>query len=190
MDTIKKKPGCFKIFFLIVIFVVILLVLFVANALDLPRQWGLTHSKAEKIFDDTADREAAVQLTSELTTAGINTTGMTLYVLPEREGGGSAVYALLDASAGFVFTGSESGDPMLATMAAIVRSETAKADGIKEVAIEYKDASGATLITLGATTEDITAFADGTISEEAFIAKVGGKTNIKNVVQRASEILQ
>lgn len=176
---------------LLILFVLLLgALLFVASALQLPQKWGLVKSKAEKVFDETADRAAADEIKAELVASGFSTDGLSVYVLTSRDGNGTAVYAVFDASQGFSFNVSESGDPFLASMAALVRNEAAKENGVREVAIEYRDETGATLLTAGALTEDIVDFADGVITQEEFMQKVGGKADLQNIVQKSTELLK
>ena len=95
-----------------------------------------------------------------------------------------------DFAAGFSFNVSEGGDPFLGSMAALVKSEAAKENGVREVAIEYRDETGATLLTAGALTQDIVDFADGVITQEEFMLKVGGKADLKNLAEKSAELLQ
>lgn len=187
----KKKGGCLR--GILIFFVVLLLVVGVAAALvlDLPRKSGLVKSATEKLYDvQGADRVAAADLVAELETKGVATKGMEVYVLPLRDGSGSGAYVVLDQSNGFAFAPSEGGDPFLGTLASLAKSEAVKANGIKDVAFEYRDAKGRSLITIGAKIQDGVDFADGKMTEKEFMAKVGGKADLQNITAAIQELFQ
>lgn len=187
----KKKPGFLKGCLLFVLVLVLLAAGFVANALGLPQKLGLVKSATEKRYDvQASDRTAAADLVAELETKGIATKGMEVYVLPLKDGSGSGAYVVLDVAAGFGFNASGEGDPFLGTLATLAKSEAVKAGGVKNVAFEYRDDKGRTLITIGASVQDGADFADGKMTQEQFMAKVGGKADLKNVSAAIQEILQ
>lgn len=188
----RKKRGCLKS--CLVFFVVLFLLIggFVASALGLPRKWGLVKSKTEKVFDtNEADRYVAEDLRAALETEGIATKGMEIYVLPERDGEGASAYVVLDEAAGFSFSpSSDEGVPFLGTLASLAKSEAAKEGGVDRVAFEYKDKQGRTLIVVSSSLQDGVDFADGKITREQFMAKVGGQIEFKNLLEAQLEELQ
>lgn len=187
----KKKGGCLR--GILIFLVVLLLVVGTAAALvlDLPRKAGLVKSATEKFYDvQGADRAAAADLVAELETKGIPTKGMEVYVLPLKDGSGSGAYVVLDQSKGFAFAPSGGGDPFLGTLASLAKSEAVKANGMKDVAFEYRDAQGRSLITVGAKIQDGVDFADGKMTEKEFMAKVGGKADMQNITAAIQELLQ
>jgi hypothetical protein len=186
-----KKGGCLKGCLLFLLVLLLLVGAIVANALGLPQKLGLVKSATEKRYDvQAADRVAAADLVAELETKGVATKGMEVYVLPLKDGSGSGAYVVLDQSNGFAFAPSEGGDAFLGTLASLAKSEAVKANGIKDVAFEYRDAKGRSLITIGAKVQDGADFADGKITEGEFMAKVGGKADMQNITAAINEILQ
>lgn len=187
----KKNGGFLRGCLLFVLVLILFVGGFIANALGLPRKLGLVKSAAEKVYDaQRADRVAAEDLRGDLEEAGIVTKGMEVYVLPMKDGSGAGAYVLLDEAAGFSFNASGDGDPFLDTLAAMAKSEAAKNGGLTYAAFEYKDAKGRSLITIGASVKDGADFADGKISQEEFMAKVGGKADLQNVSAAIQEMLQ
>jgi hypothetical protein len=188
----KKKRGCLRSCLLA--FVILLLAAggVIAGALGLPRKWGLVKSSTERIFDvDNTDRYAASDIEAELEASGVATAGMDVYVLPRRDGQGAAAYVTLDASDGFSFSpkaGEE--DPLLGTFAAFSRAAAAKGGAVSYAAFEYKDPKGRTLVTIGASIKDGIDYADGKISREQFAERIGGTTDLKNLVDVQLEVLQ
>ncbi len=190
VDKSKKKHGCIRGCFLFLLILILLVGGFVASAMRLPEKFGITKSKAEKVFDvQNPDRAAAEDLRVAFEKEGIATKGMDVYVLPEKDGEGASAYVVLDQSQGFTFSSSKDGDPFLNTLATLAKSEAAKKNGITRVAFEYKDAQGRALISMGAKVQDGADFANGKITREQFMAKVGGKTDIKNVIDAQLEML-
>lgn len=188
----KKKKGSFLRGCLLIFLALVLLVAGVAaSALGLPRKLGLVKSKVEKAYDvHQADRYAAEDLRAVMAAEGLSTKGMDVYVLPLKDGKGSGAYVVLDESAGFSFNASGDGDPILDTLAAMAKSEAAKSGGLTYAAFEYKDAKGRSLITIGASVQDGADFADGKITQEQFMAKVGGKADLQNVSAAIQDMLK
>lgn len=187
----EKKFGILKGCLIAVLVFLLLLGGLVAAAFRVPEKLGIVKSKTEKLYDvDNADRYVAGDLRAALEQTGIATEGMEIYVLPLKDGSGSGAYVVLDESSGFSFSPSGGGDPFLGTLAALATSEAVKEGGVKYVAFEYKDKAGRSLITVGASVQDGADFANGTISREEFMAKVGGQADLQNVSAAIQEILQ
>ena len=119
----------------------------------LPEQWGLRKPAAVKAFgaNPEPDRGAALELQAELADAGIDTTGMYSYVLPYQDASqGAALYAVLDASAGFRFPDAGDQDPVLPTMARLAGSPALAEAGVSRIALDYRDVSGAPVVAMTA----------------------------------------
>lgn len=186
-----KKGGFLKGCLLFALVLVLLIVGLVANALGLPRKLGLVKGATEKLYDvQSADRAAAADLVAGFEAEGIATKGMDVFVLPLKDGTGSGAYVVLDESAGFSFNASGDGDPILDVLAAMAKSEAAKSGGLKYAAFEYRDAKGRSLITIGASVQDGADFAEGKITQEQFMAKVGGRADLQKVSAAIQEMLQ
>ena len=187
----KKKGGFLRGCLLFVLVLVLLIGGLVASALGIPRKLGLVKSTTEKRYDvQAADRAVAADLVAELETKGVRTQGMDVYVLPLKDGSGSGAYVVLDESKGFGFAPSAGGDPFLGTLASLAKSEAVKVGGVKSVAFEYRDAKGRSLITIGASIQDGADFADGKITKEEFMAKVGGRADLQKVSEAIQEMIK
>ena len=147
----------------------------------LPEQWGLRKSAAEKAFgaNPEPDRGAALELQAELADAGIDTTGMYSYVLPYQDASqGAALYAVLDASAGFRFPDSGDQDPVLATVARLADSPALAEAGVTRIAIDYRDVSGTPVLAMTAPIASIQAFSHGEITREAFLQSIEAQVDL------------
>ena len=172
----KKGPGCVRIGCIGVLLVVFALIALGAGLyFQIPQRVGLLPS-AERTFASTPDREAATALRDELNKAGIDTKGMEIYVLPFRDKPGSVAYVVLDSAQGFKFKGG-SKDPVIDYFKQMAQSETTKKYGLQRIAMEYKSPTGASLLSLTASTDTINAFINGTVSRGEFLKKVDGQAN-------------
>lgn len=187
IPTPKKKKGLFRRFvgwiFKLILLAIIIIVVLVGLALRLPEKWGLTKSPTEKVFDYTPDRESAKAILKAVEASGLSVKGIELYVLPKKDSDQTAAFAILDSSQGFSLNATSEGDPFLDTMVALVRSQAARDARVASVAVEYRDASGKSLITLGAPTASILDFADKKISREEFGKSLGAKVDLKNNIE-------
>lgn len=178
----KKKGSCLKSCLVFFVVLALLIGALVAMVLGLPRKLGLIPSKAEKAFVvDEPDHVAAASLRADIEKEGLSTKGMDIYVLPYKEGNHSAAYVVLDEGAGFSFAPSAGGEPFLDTLAALAKSEAAKANGVTHVAFEYKDKQGRTLVVMGSNVQAGADFANKKITREEFMAQVGGQADLKNI---------
>ncbi|MBI5651423.1 MAG: hypothetical protein HZC40_13425 [Chloroflexi bacterium] len=176
----KPKPktgiGCVRIGCTLILgFVFVIVAIVAVLYFRVPQQLGLLPS-AQRAFADTPDRAAAIALRDELTKAGIDTRGMGIYVLPYRDKPGSVVYITLDSAQGFKFK-SGSKDPVVDYFKQIAQSGSAKQYDIRRLAMEYKSPAGISLLSLTASTDTITAFANGAINRSEFLKKLDGQAN-------------
>lgn len=144
----------------------------------LPQRWGLRTSPAEHTFEPEPDRIASMALAAELDEAGVDTTGLYLYVLPyvERERG-AVLYAVLDGTMEFRFP---SRDPsaVLDYMALLAESETVQSASVSRIAVDYRDRSGAQIAVLTAPVDAVLAFSRGEMSQEDFMEALEGKIDV------------
>lgn len=144
----------------------------------LPQKLGLWRTPAQKLLAPQPDREAASTILRDLAQSGVNTRGMELYVLPYRDGSGAMAYAVLDGSKGFAFP-STIGDPLVQVMVALARGQAAQTYGLKRVAIEYRDQTGQSLVTMTAATKSLEAYIQGTITRQQLLQAIDGTADLK-----------
>ena len=175
----KKKRGCCFSGCLVIVLVLLVSGLGAGALLArLPAQLGLWPS-ADSRLAGTPDRAGAAAILAELQAEGIDTTGLTLYVLPVTGQSGSLAYAILDTSAGFHFpTATDSArNPIPDMFTRLTGGPAATAAKVAQVAIEYRNPTGQSLGVLTASTASIHDFAAGTINQAAFSAALHGNFN-------------
>jgi hypothetical protein len=175
----KKGHGCFFKGCLTTLLVLVLLVAGVGALLArLPQQLGLWPSGAS-LLSGTPDRAGAAAILTEMEAEGIDTTGVTLYVMPVEGKDGTLAYAILDTSTGFRFpTATTSGrNPIPDMFVRLTGGQAAEAAGVAQVAIEYRNTAGQTLGVLTASKSSIHDFASGAIDETAFGNAMHGTFN-------------
>jgi hypothetical protein len=142
---------------------------------DVPARLGLREPAVERLLSGEPDRQAAQMFIEELQATGLDTQGMYLYVLPIEGQSYSLAYAVLDASAGFHFNSTAEGDGVTDLLTRMAASDTAGAYGVGRVAIEYRNMAGTRILTLTAPADVIRDFANGTISQDAFMQALEGE---------------
>jgi hypothetical protein len=147
-----------------------------ALVLRVPQQLGLIPT-AETLLADTPDREAAAELMASMQASGVDTTGMSLHVLPMRDGSGAIAYAVLDVSAGFQFPAA-SDRPGLIEMFVRLSDDQARAHGVTRVAIDYRDAAGTNLGLLTAPVDAIARVASGQDDLDTFSRSIDGRVDV------------
>jgi hypothetical protein len=170
--------GCLTILGLLLVGGVILAVLL----LRVPQQLGIWPSGAT-LLQGTPDREAAAAILDEVAAAGMDTTGLSLYVFPVEGQEGALAYAVLDTSAGFRFPTGTAANPIPDLFGKLSGGSTVDEAGIEQVAIAYRDESGRTLGVLTASTDDIRQFVAGEIDEETFSAQLNGDVDLGAVLE-------
>ena len=126
---------------------------------------GLRESAAERVFAGPPDREASAALMASLQSAGMNTQGVEVHVLPMAGYEGSAAILVLDASKGFdldTWFGS-GGDGTGEAFDEATLQEL----GVTRLAFDYVDARGNSIVTLSAATEDLDALGDDEATDDA-----------------------
>ena len=141
-------------------------------------QLGIWRSPSERLLSGTPNRQAAEEILAALDEAQIDAAGMTLYVLPVAGTDRSIAYAVLDAAEGFSFTLSRDEDPFIGLMEAMSTGRTAAEAKITRVAIDYRDASGDSLVLLTASTEILQRFRKGEIDQAAMLAAIDGRADL------------
>jgi hypothetical protein len=141
---------------------------------DVLARLGLRQSPAERLLSGEPDRQAAQLIMDELSGSGVDTQGMSLYVLPIEGQSYSLAYAVLDASAGFRFDRTAGGDSVLALLERMATTDATGAYTIGRVAIDYRGPEGNRVLTLTAPTQAIRDFAEGRITRDTFMQALEG----------------
>lgn len=165
--------GCGPLLLLFLLLIAVVAVVY----FDLPERLGLVESATERLLAPQPDREAAATLLQELAKAGVSTRGTELYVLPYKDGSGAVAYAVLDTSQGFTFPQS-TGDPVVQYMLLLARGQAAQGYGLKRVAIEYRDDTGKSLVTMTAATKSLEAYLNGTITRQQLLQAIDGTADL------------
>jgi hypothetical protein len=176
----KKRKGCFfwGCMSTIAVIVIVALVLSIA-VFKVPQKIGIVKTATERMMSQTFDRETAAKVTADIKAAGINTTGVEVYVIPEKKSDSSVLLAVLDASKGFHFTNTGAND---AISGYLVQMASSCANyGVNRIALEYKDVEGKSLATVTAPTDVITKYSQGKISYEDFLKAIDAKMDIDNL---------
>lgn len=192
--TAKKKKrgcrGCLK--WLLIIFGVLLLIGAILAALfyRVPDRLGIIPSAAEKRLTGVPDREASASMLAEAQAAGMNAQGVSLYVLPMKEGDESIAFALLNSTEGFAFPRGGQRDPMIQTLIQLGTTATARQAGVSVVGFEFLDDQGRSYMTIAARTEDIQAVANGRMTDHQFMQVSYGDIRMDEVFSAEMEALQ
>ncbi len=174
----KKKRGCLATGCLTILGLLLVVVVVVGGlVLRVPQQLGIWPSGA-KLLEGTPDREAAAAILDEVAAAGVDTTGLSLYVFPVEGRDGALAYAVLDTSAGFHFPTGTDANPLPDLFGRLASGSTVDEAGIEQVAIAYRDESGRTLGVLTASTNVIRQFVAGEIDEAAFSEQLSGDVDL------------
>lgn len=160
----------------------------VAVHYQVPEKLGLRQAPVERLDTDVPDRQTAEALEAEMAAAGMDMQGVSVMVLPYKDGSGSLAVAVLDAGDGFHFGGSDTGGAdagsadtggdVTAYLEALAAGGADNPYGIKRAAIQYVDAEGNALITMTADAESIGRFARGEIDRDTFLAAVEGRVDL------------
>ncbi len=152
---------------------------------QVPQRLGLLKPAAQRMLAATPERAAAADLTADTGRAGFGTTGVGVYVLPYKSQAGSLAYVVLDGSQNFSFP-SSSHDPIVDCFKALADSPNTKKYGIQQIAMEYKDPTGATLLQLTAPTATISGYANGSVSRQDLLKAITGQVNWPAFVKATS----
>lgn len=145
-------------------------------------KWGLRKSPAAKLLG-APDRAAADMLRLEMIASGMPADGVQSYILPIKGQDQKALYTIVDASQGFdlVAAGATSTDALVDLLVRYANSQTVTDQKVGYIAIEYRDASGATLSVLTAPTDIIRGFANGSVSREEFMKALDGRVDVGQI---------
>ncbi len=139
-----------------------------------PQKIGLIKSPAERLFTVTPDSEKAGAIMADLEAAGFNTTGVEVYVLPVAGTDDNVAIFVLDASHGFDFSQSSSGDPFNDFISVISRYQE---QGINRAAVAYYNEEGKQLLTVTLPTAAAAAYAQGQLTDEQLMEQVNVGTD-------------
>jgi hypothetical protein len=162
----KKKHIASKIILSVIILVIAVGALMFFKV---PQNIGLIKSPAEKMFATTPDRAKAAAIMTNLQQAGMNTTGVEVYVVPVAGTNDNVAFVVLDASKGFDIAKTKSADPVKDFLKVI---SSARADGVNRTAVAYFDETGKQLVTVTVPMDTAVAFTRGTITAEQLMEKV------------------
>ena len=180
--TRKKKRGCFATGCLTIVGLLLIGTVVVGGLLlRVPQQIGILPSGAS-LLQGTPDRAAAAAILDQVAAAGVDTTGLSLYVFPVEGQDGTLAYAVLDTSAGFHFSSGTNANPLPDLFGKLAGGSTVDEARVEQVAIAYRDESGRTLGVLTASTDVIREFVAGEIDEEAFSEQLNGDVDLGAVL--------
>jgi hypothetical protein len=157
----------------IVVIAALLLGIFVFKV---PLRIGLVKPAAERLLSHTPDRETALKVKADFQKAGINTTGIDVYVVPEKKSDKSVLVTVLDSSKGFSFSNSGTTDPVSDYLIKLAKSSSAY--GIDRVAFEYRDSEGKPLVDVTAPTDVILKYSQGKITQAEFLKAIDAKIDL------------
>jgi len=178
----RKKRGCFATGCLTILGLLLVVAVVVGGlVLRVPQQLGIWPSGAS-LLQGTPDREAAAAILDEVAATGVDTTGLSLYVMPVEGQDGTLAYAVLDTSAGFRFPTGADANPLTDLFGRLASGSTVDEAGIEQVAIAYRDEAGRTLGVLTASTNVIRQFVAGEIDEAAFSEQLRGDVDLGAVL--------
>jgi len=169
-----------------VILALIVLVIAVGALLffKVPQNIGLIKSPAEKMFATTPDRAKAATIMTSLQQAGLNTSGVEVYVIPVAGTEHNVAMVVLDASKGFDISKSKSADPVKDFLKVI---SSAQADGVTRTGVAYISEEGKQLVTATVPMDAVAAYAKGTITDKQLMEKVDvGTDDIASFISEIS----
>jgi len=184
-SRVKRRGGCLgcgvKVLGALLI-VAVLVGGWVAIRLRVPEKLGLRKPLAERVFGQTPNRPAAEAILGDLEQAGLDTQGVSLYVLPYGDRDASVALGVLDASHGFHFDRTSDEDPVLEYLQSLALGEAAQQHGIDRVAVQYRDEEGQTPLIVTASTEAIAHFARGEITRQEFLQAIDAQVDVAALV--------
>jgi hypothetical protein len=183
----RRQGGCFRCGCLGGILLLLLALWAALLPLHGLERLGLRRSPSERLLSGPPDREAALELRDALTMAGINTQGISIYVLPVNGTDHTMAVAVLDPSEGFR-TDADAGEDVLAGyLEALTGGDVAGYYNIERVVLSIRDAYGDPSLTVTAPTEAIQKFATGGITREDFLQEAFMQADWLTLI---SEVLQ
>jgi hypothetical protein len=183
--TPQKKPhkrhgcffwGCLTSLSLVIIAALIIGIFF----FNLPQRIGLVKPASVRLLSQTPDRAAAQAVKSGLQQAGLNTTGVDVYVFPERNSNSSVMLTVMDTSQGFRFPSAQSSDAVADYV--VQMAEVCAKNNIERVAFEYRDAKGISLVTLTTPVDTALKYSEGKISRPEFLKAIDAQIDYSRLV--------
>ena len=145
----------------------------------LPLRLGLTKPATVRLLMQTPDRQAALQVTADMKKAGINTSGVDVYVIPEKKSNNNVLLAVLDTSKGFSFGNAGSTDAISNYL--IKLASASSSDNINRVAFQYLDSEGKSLATVTAPTDIILKYSKGQIGKTEFLKAIDARIDLSEL---------
>ncbi|MGP8079370.1 MAG: hypothetical protein ACLPVI_02535 [Dehalococcoidales bacterium] len=161
----------------IIVVAALLLSIFVFKV---PERIGLIKPAYERVLSQTPDRETAQSIMSAFQNAGVDTTGLTAYVFPEKNSKNSMLLTVADSSQGFDFSNYGTTDPIPEFLVQLANSSSTY--NIDRVAFEYLDDDGNPVVDVTAPTTAILQYSSGQISETAFLKAIDAKIDFSQFV--------
>ena len=138
---------------------------------SLMRAIGVAGPTAEEIYSGAVDPVASTAVEEILTSAGVS--GARARVIPMKGGDSNVALITIDGSASASGTGSETGNEQ--AFEEIIR-ELAAADqagmNLSHVVVDYRDENGESVLSFGASQDDINAYAAGELARNQFLYQV------------------
>jgi hypothetical protein len=160
------------------IIVIIALVLSIV-VFKVPMKIGLVKPAAERLLSQTPDRETALKVMADFKQAGLNTTGVDVYVIPEKKSDKSVLLTVLDTSKGFSFNNYGTKDAISDYLVKIAGSVSS--DNINRVAFQYLDSEGKSLATITAPTDIILKYSQGKITRTEFLKSIDALVDLSQL---------
>lgn len=154
------------------------------------RRLGIFGPTAEELYSGAPDPFATRVLNEILSDVGL--AGASALVIPVKDSDGQIAVISLDPDGGFDGTGTAAGNEAL-FMSVIQRMREDNRMhmlGLERVAVDYRDESGQSLVTLTAAESAVEALAQGEITEDEFLKEVEigiGGLGLREALQLATE---
>ena len=175
LDRPRRRRGCCGCGPLLLL-LLLLVAIGAAFYFRVPQKLGLMKPASERLLSAVPDRGCAAQILGTLAARQINTSGLTLWVLPYKDKAGAILYADLDASAGFTFPKGPA-DPIVGFMTTLATNEGSVSCEIKRVAIEYRFGEDLSMIKLTASTQELQDHASGKLTRQQLMKAMEGKVD-------------
>ena len=188
----KKRGGCGRTIgcLIILIGVALLIAAAIWFGPSLLRKAGLFGPTAEELYSGAPDREAMAAVDEVLDSVGV--TGVDVLVIPiSGRDGQIAVFSLSDDVAIRDVNSEEEADEMFMEMLRELSEANQTGDlDIEQVAMDYRDEAGTSLITIAASQAAVEAYGNGSITRNEFLSQVD--VDISNLIEALElrEILQ
>jgi hypothetical protein len=176
----KKRKGCFfwGCLTTLGIIVVIALVLGIF-VFKVPARIGLVKPASERRLSQTFDRDAAARIKADFQKAGLNTTGVDVYVIPEKNSNKSVMLTVLDASKGFRFSSTGTNDAVSDYLVKL--ANTSVSNNVDRVAFQYLDSEGNSLVSLTAPVDAVLKYSKGQMTRADYLKAIDAQVDISQL---------